>query len=236
MLLFAHRSVIPTAQGAGRGCCTALVLGVVLSLAACAAAPGLPTATAAVTATPMPMPMPMETPTGPRAAALLPPDTAAQTASLQADVQRALNAYREGILRSDADGLAALFTANAEVSHGDAPPVLGREAIRLFLKSFSAFRVQEYVLRADTTDVRLATSRTNTNTNTDTNTKINTNININININMSATQNGVYQQTVIAPKGAVLKVQGKFVANWVRVSNGTGDASWQLTRMHTESL
>ena len=226
MLLFAHRSVIPTAQGAGRGCSTALTLGALLSLAACAAAPGLPTATAAVTATPMPM----ETPTGPRAAALLPPDTAAQPASLQADVQRALNAYREGILRSDADGLAALFTANAEVSHGDAPPVLGREAIRLFLKSFSAFRVQEYVLRADTTDVRLATSRTNTNT--DTSTKINTNINI----NMSATQNGVYQQTVIAPKGAVLKVQGKFVANWVRVSNGTGDASWQLTRMHTESL
>ena len=123
----------------------------------------------------------------------------AQVSTQQVVARLAL--YEDSMRRMDYDQSADMFTESGEVSSVGAAAVQGREAIRKFLKSFAAFRILAYSTLADSTAVD----------------------------GISATQLGVYSQTVIVPAGDTIHVHGRFEALWSHQPNG----DWQLQRMHT---
>jgi hypothetical protein len=88
------------------------------------------------------------------------------------------------------DKAADFFIDRGQVSHADATPIVGREAIRGFLKSFAAYKVLDYKLVPDSTEVNGYTAR----------------------------QIGSFAQTVTLPQGNTVQVNGLFQADWVRDS------------------
>jgi uncharacterized protein (TIGR02246 family) len=117
----------------------------------------------------------------------LAPAAAAQ-APAEAQLTARLAEYETVVRRMLHDKAAEFFTDKGEVSHADATPVVGREAIRGFLKSFAAYKVLDYKLVADSTQVDGNTAR----------------------------QAGSFAQTVTLPQGNTVQVRGLFEAHWVR--------------------
>jgi uncharacterized protein (TIGR02246 family) len=111
-----------------------------------------------------------------------------EPAKPEAQVDKALERYREAVLHADTDRIAAMFTADAKVWHDQAAPVVGREAIRAFLKTFEGFRVEAYELDASSTRLEGDT----------------------------ATQKGSYHQKALTPQGRTMEVKGRFEARWSR--------------------
>ena len=107
-----------------------------------------------------------------------------------AALDQALQRYHDAVLRADIDQLAAMFTLDAQVSHGSAPAVAGREAIHAWLESLAEQRVQEFELKARMTRVD----------------------------GDSATQSGSYRRRTVSPQGGSVEVQGLFDARWARQS------------------
>lgn len=117
----------------------------------------------------------------------------APAAKDQADVEAALARYSKLVLAMDADGIAALYTADGEVRNGDQPPVVGREAIGKFLHEFSGYKVLTNELVV--TETRVSGS--------------------------TAIQRGTFRQSVRVPAGDVVDAHGHFEAEWRRSPNGT---------------
>jgi uncharacterized protein (TIGR02246 family) len=104
----------------------------------------------------------------------------------------ALDAYRQSVLTMNVDATVERLEPDAQIHHADNQPIVGRDAIRAFLKTFSNYRVTSYRLEADQTTVTGAT----------------------------ATQHGAYHQDVIAPDGKPVHVDGVFDATWQRDADG----------------
>lgn len=98
----------------------------------------------------------------------------------------ALSRYRELIVRMEPAAVASAFTEQGAVSHGDQAPVVGREAIRAFMATFSSYKIIEYELKVTSAQVG----------------------------SNAATQTGTYRQVVTVPAGQTVTVQGTFVAEW----------------------
>lgn len=114
---------------------------------------------------------------------------AAPVAELSAErrILAQLAKYEDGVRRMDFDDVADLFVANGKVVNPGRPEVEGRELIRVFLKSFSGYKVIENTDHADSTVVE----------------------------GKSAQQTGTYAQTVTIPEGDTVHVKGRFEAWWV---------------------
>lgn len=108
------------------------------------------------------------------------------------EVDSALASYRAAVLEMKSAQIAALFTEQATIAHGEQTPIAGRENIRRFLDSFAGYKVLSYDLKADATAVQ----------------------------DNQATQSGSYAQTVTNPENKTLQVQGTFRARWARQENG----------------
>ena len=121
------------------------------------------------------------------AACVAPPAVPAQQ-----QVAARLAGYEEVMRRMNFDQAANFFTVTGQVSHADAPPIAGREAIRAFLKSFAAYKVLAYHLTVDSTQAD----------------------------GDSATQAGTYTQTVTLPQGNTVQVSGLFETAWQREADG----------------
>ena len=104
----------------------------------------------------------------------------------------ALAAYRASVLTMNIDATVARLEPDAQIHHADQPAIVGRDAIRAFLQTFSAYHVTGYRLDADSTVVTGDT----------------------------ATQHGSYHQDVTGPDGAPLHVDGVFDASWKRDPDG----------------
>jgi ketosteroid isomerase-like protein len=104
----------------------------------------------------------------------------------------ALAAYRQSILTMNVDATVERLEPDAQIHHADNPPIVGREAIRAFLLTFSKYHVTAYRLDADKTNVTGAT----------------------------ATQHGTYHEDVTGPDGKPIHVDGVFDASWQRDADG----------------
>ena len=90
-----------------------------------------------------------------------------------------------------ADSISNLFTADAEIGHGDNRPIRGRDSIRAFLVSFKNIRVIEN--RDDILSVSMRGD--------------------------SATVNGTYAQSVIVSRKDTVRVVGTFTAEMLQGKN-----------------
>ena len=113
-------------------------------------------------------------------------------APARAEVEAALRQYSALVLAMDYEGLAGLFTADADIGHAGTPPVHGRAAIQSFLAGFSGYQVLEYAIVPASTVVHTGV----------------------------AYQTGSYRQRVRTPQGQVLEVSGRFEADWRRGPSG----------------
>jgi len=109
------------------------------------------------------------------------------------EVDVALYRYRHLIQQGDFDRVAGMFESNAELSHDELAPIVGRDSIRTFLNSFKDYKIIEYEL------VVMSTSQSGA----------------------AATQLGRYHQKVISPAGAPIEVRGSFSAEWARDADGS---------------
>lgn len=101
--------------------------------------------------------------------------------------------YERLVLEMKADSISQLFTADAEVGHGDQEPIKGRDSIYAFLSSFKNVRVISNVDSISSVSVT----------------------------NDSAIVDGKYKQSVIIREKDTVHVAGKFTANMMRYKNKT---------------
>ncbi len=102
------------------------------------------------------------------------------------DVNAALARYRIHMLQGEPAEAAELFGADAEWTHDQQAPIVGRAAILGHLTAASELRLIEYDITAS--DTRL--------------------------IRDGAVQSGSYRQKQITPQGELLTAQGQFEARW----------------------
>ena len=114
----------------------------------------------------------------------------ASHAEQEADL--ALQKYVQALRRQDSVALAALFSDGATMGHEGQTPVVGRDAIKRFLDSFSGYQIISHDMKVMTVSSTAAT----------------------------VVQAGNYQQTVRTPEGTVVTVQGTFTFEWRHQSDG----------------
>ena len=102
------------------------------------------------------------------------------------DVNAALARYRSHMLQGEPAEAAELFGADAEWTHDQQAPIVGRAAILGHLTAASEPKLIEYDITAS--DTRL--------------------------IRDGAVQSGTYMQKRITPQGELLTAQGQFEARW----------------------
>jgi hypothetical protein len=107
--------------------------------------------------------------------------------TLAAEVQAALREYAGFILTMSGDSIASRFTPDGESQDGGSAPIVGPDAIRTHLASFTGFKVLGNTLAADSTRVVMDT----------------------------AWQWGSYWQRVKVPAGDTVEVSGRFSATWL---------------------
>jgi len=105
--------------------------------------------------------------------------------------QDVIKKYERLVLEMKADSIAQLFTTDAEIGHGDQPPIKGRDSIYSFLSSFKNVRVLNNRDDIVSTSVR----------------------------DDSATVLGSYTQTVIVSDKDTVNVAGKFTSFMIRDKN-----------------
>lgn len=110
----------------------------------------------------------------------------------RAEVRAALARYSDLVARMDSRGIAAMYTADGEMSEPGQPATEGRDSIRTFLDSFSGFHVEENAMTSDTIVVK----------------------------GESLVQTGRFSQRVRMPDGTELTPRGSFTAEWVRERDG----------------
>jgi hypothetical protein len=103
------------------------------------------------------------------------------------EVQAALREYAGFILTMSGDSIASRFTADGVSQDGNSAPLVGPDAIRTHLASFTGFKVLGNTLAADSTRVVMDT----------------------------AWQWGSYWQRVKVPAGDTVEVSGRFSATWL---------------------
>ncbi len=109
-----------------------------------------------------------------------------------AEVDQALQRYAEASKAMDYAAVAATYTDDAEISHGDGTPVRTAAAIRTFLESFRDYKVRDY--RLTSSSVKMSAD--------------------------GALQTGTYWQRVTLPDGLTVEAAGRFEAIWVRNAAG----------------
>ena len=113
-------------------------------------------------------------------------------ARARAEVRAALARYNELLAQMDSRGIAAMYTADGEMSEPGQPATQGRDSIRTFLDSFAGYHVEENAMTSDTIVVRAT----------------------------SLVQSGRFSQRVRMPDGTEVRPRGSFTAEWVRESDG----------------
>ena len=103
----------------------------------------------------------------------------------------AIEKYQRFVLQMKADSISELFTADAEIAHGDNRPIKGRDSIYDFLASFKNIRVIEN--RDDISSVSVRGD--------------------------SATVHGTYAQQVIVSGKDTVRVVGTFTAQMIQNKN-----------------
>jgi hypothetical protein len=107
-------------------------------------------------------------------------------------VEAALKNYQQIVVSGKYGHIGDAFDATAELSHDNAAPIVGREAIDAFFKSFAGYDVREYELKAASTVVD----------------------------GNAATQSGTYRQVVSPPGGDSQTVTGQFSIEWTHPPGG----------------
>ncbi|HEY2806602.1 MAG TPA: hypothetical protein VGI92_12165 [Gemmatimonadales bacterium] len=120
----------------------------------------------------------------------------------RAELDSALIHYDSLVRRMAVDSIAATYTPDGEMLGTNAGTVTGPDSIRKFLGQFSQFRV-------DTQEMRVAAVEL---------------------FDAEAVQWGTWKQATTVPAQGMVHVQGRFVAHWVR---GT-DGRWRLRRLLTQ--
>jgi|GEM_PF-2119025 len=110
----------------------------------------------------------------------------------QQQVLSQLAKYEDAMRRMAYNEIAELFTIDGEILHNSGAPIQGREAIRLFMGSFSNYTMLENVTQAESTEI----------------------------VGNSARQVGHYSQLVRTPANETVQVMGHFEARWARLRNG----------------
>lgn len=116
--------------------------------------------------------------------------------------QDVIKKYERLVIEMKADSISQLFTTDAEIGHGDQPPIKGRDLIYSFLASFKNVRVVNNRDDIVSTSVR----------------------------DDSATVNGTYTQTVIVSGKDTVHVAGKFTSMMIRDKNNNWLISKMRTR------
>ncbi len=116
-------------------------------------------------------------------------------------VDVALENYVQLLRRQDAAALSELFAPDGSLGHAGQAPIVGPAAIRAFLESFASYKVVAHAMPVTSVSVE----------------------------GNHVTQVGTYSQTVRTPDGRTIQVNGIFVAEWERQSDGR----WLIRRMRT---
>ncbi len=117
-------------------------------------------------------------------------------------INQTLQRYNGYVVKMDHDSIAMLFSKDGEMVGTGNKPVVGPEAIRSFLRSFSSYHVIRNGMNADS----LVISRD------------------------SATQTGTYAQQVQIPSGDTVDVHGRFEIHWIRGPAGGWSIRRMATR------
>ena len=109
------------------------------------------------------------------------------------EVDLALSRYRALLVRGDFDAAADMFDpVGAELSRDGRAPVVGRDAIRAFLKSSADRRIVEFTVTVTSTSASGA----------------------------KASQQGTYRQKFVPPDGRSTVDEGAFEAEWSQQGKG----------------
>ncbi len=104
------------------------------------------------------------------------------------ETESALQNFAQASKAMDYARVAATFTEDGEISHGDGAPVRTAAAIRTFFESFREYKVHDY---------RLASTKSEINAE-------------------GVLQSGTYWQRVTLPSGLTVEASGHFKATWIR--------------------
>lgn len=116
-------------------------------------------------------------------------------------VSKRLAQYAEFFLHQDVAALSGMFESSGLVAHEGQPAVIGREAIASFFQSFKSYTVLSHKMNVESAVARDGTVE----------------------------QTGTFEQSVRAPDGETLQVEGKFAAVWRREKAG----DWLIQSMRT---
>ncbi len=110
-----------------------------------------------------------------------------------ARIEAALQKCSGDMLAMDADRIASAFASDGELQDRDRPPVVGRDAIRTYLKTFTGVKVEENVLKGGSLQI----------------------------VGPSALQMGTFRQKARLADGKVVESKGTFEAEWERQADGS---------------
>jgi uncharacterized protein (TIGR02246 family) len=107
-------------------------------------------------------------------------------------VAAAFSTYRDAVLRTDSDAIAALFEPDASIAHNDGVPIAGRQNIRRHLDTLAGYKLIPY-------DVDIQSTRRE---------------------DGGVVQVGDYRQVMRMPSGETVYPSGSIRLKWLRQANG----------------
>jgi uncharacterized protein (TIGR02246 family) len=116
----------------------------------------------------------------------------AVSGSARRDVDAALQRYNQALGQTSAEAMAAMFTADGELSWADDPPIRGPAAILAHLRRFESYRVEATRMTPETARVSGSAAR----------------------------QDGVFWQRTRLPDGTTVEASGRFTAEWALGEDG----------------
>ena len=118
------------------------------------------------------------------------------------EIDAAMVRYDSLIRRTAADSIAAMYTPDGEMLGTNMATVKGSDTIARFLAQFAGVRVDTQQMRSEAVSIA----------------------------DTEATQWGTWRQAATPPGQAMVHVQGRFVAQWIRGCDG----NWRLRRLLTQ--